>query len=349
MSTVPVDRRIVHDAAAWLVKLHGDEMTAREHVRLAQWCAQSPEHERAWQAANELARTFGAVPTDIGQATLGRQRDRRAALKVLAAVALVSPLAWHYSQRAAYRTATGEQASFILDDGSVLTLNTASAADVVFDGQQRLVILREGEMLIETASDARARPFRVRTAQGSLRALGTRFAVRQYAGRTELAVLAHAVEVRASAVARPVVVPAGFHASFSAQAIGAAQRSGAAHTAWQRGLLLADKMRLDDFCWNWPAIAEASCAAIQPWPACAFRASFEPTISTRHSMYCSKPCPSPSCRARRTGSPWWRRRPADAIFVAGNQKNWPLFTSRPASQRAAFRLTLSKGLLCSKQ
>ncbi|MGX9782251.1 FecR domain-containing protein [Janthinobacterium lividum] len=247
MSTVPVDRRIVYDAAAWLVKLHGDEMTAREHVRLAQWCAQSPEHERAWQAANELARTFGAVPTDIGQATLGRQRDRRAALKVLAAVALVSPLAWHYSQRAAYRTATGEQASFILDDGSVLTLNTASAADVVFDGQQRLVILREGEMLIETASDARARPFRVRTAQGSLRALGTRFAVRQYAGRTELAVLAHAVEVRASAVARPVVVPAGFHASFSAQAIGAAQRSGAAQTAWQRGLLLADKMRLDDF------------------------------------------------------------------------------------------------------
>lgn len=247
MSTVPVDRRIVHDAAAWLVKLHGDEMTAREHVRLAQWCAQSPEHERAWQAANELARTFGAVPTDIGQATLGRQRDRRAALKALAAVALVSPLAWHYSQRAAYRTATGEQASFILDDGSVLTLNTASAADVVFDGQQRLVILREGEMLIETASDARARPFRVRTAQGSLRTLGTRFAVRQYAGRTELAVLAHAVEVRASAVARPVVVPAGFHASFSAQAIGAAQRSGAAQTAWQRGLLLADKMRLDDF------------------------------------------------------------------------------------------------------
>ncbi|WP_211614806.1 FecR domain-containing protein [Janthinobacterium sp. YR213] len=244
---MPVDRRIVHDAAAWLVKLHGDEMTAREHVRLAQWCGQSPEHERAWQAANELARTFGAVPTDIGQATLGRQRDRRAALKVLAAVALVSPLAWHYSQRAAYRTATGEQASFILDDGSVLTLNTASAADVVFDGQQRLVILREGEMLIETASDARARPFRVRTAQGSLRALGTRFAVRQYAGRTELAVLAHAVEVRASAVARPVVVPAGFHASFSARAIGAAQRSGAAQTAWQRGLLLADKMRLDDF------------------------------------------------------------------------------------------------------
>jgi transmembrane sensor len=247
VSTVPVDRRIVHDAAAWLVKLHGDEMTAREHVRLAQWCAQSPAHERAWQAANELARTIGAVPADIGQATLGRQRNRRAALKVLAAVALVSPLAWHYSQRAGYRTATGEQASFILDDGSVLTLNTASAADVVFDGQQRLVILREGEMLIETASDARARPFRVRTAQGSLRALGTRFAVRQHAGRTELAVLAHAVEVRASAVAQSVVVPAGFHASFSAQAIGAVQPSGAAQTAWQRGLLLADKMRLDDF------------------------------------------------------------------------------------------------------
>lgn len=213
MSTVPVDRRIVHDAAAWLVKLHGDEMTARAHVRLAQWCSQSPAHERAWQAANELARTFGAVPADIGHATLGRPRDRRAALKVVVAVALVSPLAWHYSQRAAYRTATGEPASFILDDGSVLTLNTASAADVVFDGQQRLVILREGEMLIDAASDALARPFRVRTTQGSLRALGTRFAVRQRAGCTELAVLAHAVEVRASALAQTVIVPAGFHAS----------------------------------------------------------------------------------------------------------------------------------------
>ncbi|NJC94503.1 hypothetical protein EXY05_26740 [Klebsiella pneumoniae] len=81
--------------------------------------------------------------------------------------------------RADYRTAKGAVSRQQLEDGSLLTLNTQSAADVRFDAHQRTVRLWYGEIAITTAKDAQQRPFRVLTRQGQLTALGTEFTVRQ--------------------------------------------------------------------------------------------------------------------------------------------------------------------------
>ena len=97
--------------------------------------------------------------------------------------------------RADYRTAKGIPRPQRLADGSLLTLNSESAADVRFDARQRMVHLRYGEIAIRTAHDSRQRPFRVQTREGTLTALGTEFTVRQFAGGTRLAVQQHAVEV----------------------------------------------------------------------------------------------------------------------------------------------------------
>ena len=58
------------------------------------------------------------------------------------------------------------------DDGSILTLNTDSAADVRFDAGQRLVILRRGELHVASHPDARQppRPLRVVTPMGQVTA-----------------------------------------------------------------------------------------------------------------------------------------------------------------------------------
>jgi hypothetical protein len=75
-------------------------------------------------------------------------------------------------------TASGQRRSFTLDDGSRLGLNSHSAVDLLFDADQRLLVLRRGELLIQVAPDPH-RPLRVRTAQGQVQALGTRFLVSQ--------------------------------------------------------------------------------------------------------------------------------------------------------------------------
>ncbi len=54
------------------------------------------------------------------------------------------------------RTATGEQRTLTLADGTLINLNTHSAMDVRFDEKRRLIVLQEGEILVETGhNDAR--------------------------------------------------------------------------------------------------------------------------------------------------------------------------------------------------
>jgi transmembrane sensor len=61
-----------------------------------------------------------------------------------------------------------------------------------FDARQRLIVLQEGEIMVETGHGD-ARPFIVETREGSMRALGTRFLVKREAQGTRLSVLQSAV------------------------------------------------------------------------------------------------------------------------------------------------------------
>ncbi|MGH8486440.1 MAG: FecR domain-containing protein, partial [Pseudomonas sp.] len=143
-----------------------------------------------------------------GQAGEARQlllqgnRTRRELLRSFAAVGLLGGGLWLSARSqlgetllADLRTAKGERRHFTLADGSRLSLNANSAVDLQFDTQQRLLILHQGELVIQVAPDAQ-RPLRVRTAQGEVRALGTRFLVSQQAEATRVVVLEHAVRAR---------------------------------------------------------------------------------------------------------------------------------------------------------
>ena len=73
-----------------------------------------------------------------------------------------------------YRTGTGERRTVTLADGSELTLNTRTSVDVSMDPTRRLLVLREGEILVQTAHSLAGpgagakdgRPFMVHTPQG---------------------------------------------------------------------------------------------------------------------------------------------------------------------------------------
>lgn len=266
MSAVPaVDNAVLREAAQWLVRLHSGTAGPDDHAACAHWRTQHPAHEHAWQRAERLAAKLGAVPSPIGVPVLARQvRDnRRAAMRTLAVLATAAPAAWlgwrlapWQNWAADYSTATGEKREVKLADGSRILLDTGTAVDIQFDSNQRTLYLRSGAILITTAPDStpQHRPFVVETAQGRLRALGTRFSVRQEGdtrapGNVRVAVTEGAVEVTLRGASSPaLVLPAGQHTVLAAQGAHPPQPLAADTQAWTQGVLYADNMRLADFC-----------------------------------------------------------------------------------------------------
>lgn len=81
-----------------------------------------------------------------------------------------------------YETRKGEKRVIALEDGSIVTINTATRLEVRYSEDQRLIRLADGEALFDVAKDA-ARPFVVRAGGVDVRAVGTSFTVASGAGQ----------------------------------------------------------------------------------------------------------------------------------------------------------------------
>jgi transmembrane sensor len=179
----------VEQAIAWRVRLASGTCAADELAACHYWRAQHPDNELAWQRLDALGGRFAAIPSGIGHAALdGARHDpqRRRALKALAVLVAAGGggvLATHNSGMqpwlADLRTGVGERRKITLPDGGSLHLNASTAVDIQYTGEQRLVRLYSGEIFVETAADPKRRLFWVDTSRGRLRALGTRFLVRE--------------------------------------------------------------------------------------------------------------------------------------------------------------------------
>lgn len=251
-----VPAAIVDEAARWLVKVAEAPLDPAEQRRLDAWRGQSSQHERAWQAALRFRGMIGSVPASLGKRVWGRARlDRRAALKGLAGLAVLIPtgrIAWQQwpALQADYWTAPGERRRVALPDGSELHLNSATVADIRFSETERLIRLVSGEILITTASDSTALepPFVVETRAGRVRALGTRFSVRDMgAGEIEVSVFEHAVLVQPDLQAGSIRVDAGQTLRFDRAAGSSPRPQHQPAPAWASGRIIADDQRLGDF------------------------------------------------------------------------------------------------------
>ena len=253
----PLSREVALQAAEWFVLLHSGEASEADHRACAAWRQQAGIHESAWQRALAVSRQAGSVPAALGGPALGRARrraGRREAVRALALLLAAAPagwLAWRAAPQwtATHATATGERREWRLADGSRIVLDTASAVDIKFDSAKRLLRLRSGAIYIETSPDpvAPSRPLAVDTPQGRVRAIGTRFAVRLEAARSQVAVLQGAVEVAPRAGAATQRLQAGQQAWFDHREAAPAEPAPAGAAQWARGVLAVDDMRLDDF------------------------------------------------------------------------------------------------------
>ncbi len=253
-----VERSVAREAARWLLRLSSGRATDADQRACEQWRASKAEHEHAWQRAQRVNERFGLIPAALGMATLNRPElgSRRAALKTLVALVVAGPVGWAawradpLDWTADYRSAPGERREVALADGSTLLLNTASAVDVMFSSTARLLRLRAGEIAVHAVADTAPapRPFVVRTRLGDIEAQASRFCVRQEGGLCRVSVQEGRVRIGSAAHPRSLVsLAAGEQSSLTDEGVSPPSPADPHASDWQRGVLYAQRMRLDAF------------------------------------------------------------------------------------------------------
>lgn len=253
-------RAAMEQAAEWFALLSSGAATPADQASWRGWLEGHPDHRRAWKYVERISQRFAPLQDQpdprTAAAALQRARSlhrpRRRALALLAGAGVLGLGAWRIpavrdtarSLAADYRSATGATRLVRLEDGTQVWLNAGSALDVDYrDGLRRLALVA-GEILVDTAKDAR--PLVVDTPEGRLRALGTRFTVRQEDGATLLAVFQGAVEIRPASGLPAEIVEAGRQRRFSRDGLGGEGLADPAREAWTRGILLARDIPLAD-------------------------------------------------------------------------------------------------------
>ncbi|MGC1507463.1 DUF4880 domain-containing protein [Ketobacter sp. MCCC 1A13808] len=245
---------IIEAAATWYVDLQNAGTDESAHQAHQQWLLAHPQHRQAWARVEKLQHTLSQLEGD--SSTLRNARNnRRQTIKALSLLLMVggTGLAWQQKDgierlTAQYHTNTGELRTLALADGGELLLNTNSHVDINYSTTQREIRLHGGEILVTTAQDALNRPFIVRTRHGRVRALGTRFSVRDVNDQTRVDVYEQAVEIQpADSTTSALRLEAGQRSEFTRQHIPSPYPLPANSDAWRQKLLIVSDWPLPQF------------------------------------------------------------------------------------------------------
>ena len=183
-------------AEYWFIRLLDPGASEADWAAAERWRAESPSHEFAWQqvqsvwAATEHLEADDAIAQALRRAERNVDRSQgnwrwifstkgsaAAALIVLAALVAGRWLDQDLPPGTSYATVIGEQKTIVLEDGSTVVLDTATAITARFLKDERRIDLEKGQADFQIKSD-KTKPFVVYVAGGSVTAVGTRFQVR---------------------------------------------------------------------------------------------------------------------------------------------------------------------------
>ena len=185
-------------AQRWLLRLQASDCSADERETFEHWRIAEPTHDVAYRMVEDVWQRSASLGTEPSLEHLLHQarclpperswRQRATpALAMAACLVLaigVGYYAWNTPGNApvvTYATATGEQRTLALDDGSHVVLDTNSDLQVQYGKRERRLTLLHGQADFQVQHDA-ARPFVVHVGDGTVTATGTQFQVRAAAG-----------------------------------------------------------------------------------------------------------------------------------------------------------------------
>jgi len=255
-----IEPKVRDSAIRWMVRLQSGVMSADEQEAFQRWRDANDAHDQAWQRVASLALPHQPGAELLRDATARKalesagpdMQQRRQLLKRMVVLGLLGSATWQGADSttlqaafANYRTGTGERRKWTLADGSALWLNTASAVNLDFTPAVRGLRLVEGELSLISAPDARA--LQLTTADALLRTTDAQFLVHHDRQGTLVTVLKGQVKVQSRRDQTSVPLEAGWQTRVDNAGIETASRADLpVAQAWLRGILPAERMRLDD-------------------------------------------------------------------------------------------------------
>lgn len=203
----------LQEAAEWMACLQDQLASSKDEQEFKIWLASNECNRRAWDKVQGAWNGFDAVEEPGARQALDachdlEKQDHQSVMRILPLILILfiflpqlifidfAAMAPSYLL-ADIKTKRGEMREVTLEDGSLLSLNTATAVDVNFDEENRVIKLHRGELFIDVAADA-DRPLSIVTRDGYVQALGTQFSVRDHVseqGVTEVAVYESIVKI----------------------------------------------------------------------------------------------------------------------------------------------------------
>ena len=260
-------KKLQKELSLWIIRLNTDDPIERSQAQLEfeHWQRQHPEYHdqfdkisRFSDELKQLQETHRIHSQTLQQSLKHTQRSQQQLKKAfgrgilgIGFIGLFSILTYHYFPyayyTADYKTATGSMQSFVLKDGSKITLGAKSAIKLHFNSKIRQVELVQGEIYVDVAKD-KHRPFIVQSKQADYKALGTRFIVHQNRENSSISMLHSSVEASAKQVNQRQRVHAGEKVKADAHGFGPIQPIAIQSTefAWQHNQILADNLALPD-------------------------------------------------------------------------------------------------------
>ncbi|MCW2294507.1 transmembrane sensor [Pseudomonas sp. BIGb0408] len=242
------DSSLLAQAREWQVLLHSGRASAADRIAAEAWRCASPAHEQAasevdrlWALLGQLGEQPPVADSPAVVLPLRRGRRRRWAVPLASAAMLLLALwlpqgAW-VGWYADLETAPGEVRIVELEDGTVLTLNGATALDWSISEGRRSIRLYRGEADFQVAKDA-SRPFFVEAGPARIRVTGTRFDV-DYSGRQVVLAVTEGQVQASDAREQPLPVGANQQVRWSGDQMEPVQPLDARQQlAWQRGKLV---------------------------------------------------------------------------------------------------------------
>ncbi|HEY8510219.1 MAG TPA: FecR domain-containing protein [Steroidobacteraceae bacterium] len=250
--------RALAEASAWIVTLHGPDRTEAVERGFRRWLAENPLNSQAFEHATETwvnararIRRAARLEVDASAQALPRAQYGRRFKWMAAAATLIVVLAGlvFHLRPSAFSTEVGERRQLVLEDGTQVSLNTATRLIVRYSDRERRVELASGEALFDVAPLS-SRPFVVSVGQREIRALGTSFLVRRDDEHVAVTLVHGKVAVSepgadAMDASRSAILAPGERMIFSADGRPRVDRPQIEKlTAWQQGMVNIDDMTL---------------------------------------------------------------------------------------------------------
>lgn len=173
-------QEIDQTAAAWAARVDRG-LSSHEEAELDDWLAGDARRAGAYGRMRAIAIETERLAAAPVAPALSRRRLLGAGSALAASIAGGVGIALWARRSERFATRRGEVRQLVLEDGSVVTLNTTSWVETAFTSDRRELRLGEGEAYFDVASDA-GRPFVVVAGATEARVVGTRFVVRRWPG-----------------------------------------------------------------------------------------------------------------------------------------------------------------------